>query len=87
MKKSRLLKTFAIFATACCLIGAVNVHGEDIVNAEEKLAVESVFDENNIVLTAATITDPHIGYSGNDVKLENTLEDLPNSFPEHKNGT
>jgi len=74
MKKSRLLKIFSFIATVCCSIGAINVN--NIAKAEEKASVDSVFNENNIVLTAATITDPHIGYSGNDAKLENTLDIL-----------
>ena len=74
MKKSRLLKIFSFIAMICCSIGAINLN--NIAKAEEKSSVDSVFNENNIVLTAATITDPHIGYSGNDAKLENTLDIL-----------
>ena len=80
MKKKSWLSVFAMVASICLSAGAVNI--TNTAGAEETtdtgVETQSLFDEKNIVLTAATITDPHIGYSGNDNKLKNTLSVLTN---------
>lgn len=82
MKKQFIKRTFTL-VMASAFVSALFVGGAG--NAfvfDEKTVVTSaqstgqVFDENNIKLTVATITDPHIGYEGNDKKLNNTLSVL-----------
>ncbi|MBQ7924151.1 MAG: metallophosphoesterase [Clostridia bacterium] len=65
--------TLATAFVSAAVIGGVGALAQTKDEVVVSAATAQTFDENNIVLTAATITDPHIGYQGNDTKLNNTL--------------
>ena len=75
---SILLATALVSTTAIGALGSLAGGKTTSVSAE---TTGQVFDENNIALTVATISDPHIGYAGNDQKLNNTLTVLKEFAP------
>ena len=75
MKKKHWISSVVLAAALCASTGLSS--GLLIDMKTETASADSslqVFDENNIVLTAATITDPHIGYVNSTLGVDNAVK-------------